>query len=142
MSTVGTLAVDNNLKREDCLIKNKDINTANAVTTQNAESLFSACKLEEKRNFLIQQCPDVINLYAPFDLTDEVAFKSDLIEESTCNVPERDPDIPIININNNYPTVMMVGQTGAGKSYLGNAMYGESNPRYGPFTTGDQLSCM
>ena len=142
LATVRALVLDNNLKRADCLTKNEEINTANAETAQNAQSLFNACKVEEKRNFLLQQCPDVIYLYAPFDLTDEVAFKNDLIEEPTCTVPERDPDIPNIYINENYPTVMMVGETGAGKSYLGNAIFGETNPRNGPFTTGDKLSCM
>ena len=35
---------------------------------------------------------------------------------------------------------MLIGQTGAGKSYMGNALLGCLNPAHGPFSTGDQRS--
>ena len=53
---------------------------------------------------------------------------------SECYFEESIP-IPKIDLNEDLPTVMLLGQTGAGKSYFGNALLGYVDPSKGIFRT-------
>ena len=40
-----------------------------------------------------------------------------------------------VEVDSNIPTVLLIGASGVGKSYLGNAMLGALEPAKGPFVT-------
>ena len=48
--------------------------------------------------------------------------------------------LPKIDLNEDLPTVMLLGQTGAGKSYFGNALLGYVDPSNGIFRTANSHS--
>ena len=137
--TIHGAIIDDSLTESVCKTKNIQRNQANAVILERANQIFQTCADNEKRTFLQKMCPKVAGIYGPFGLTNEMVFKQDLIQNA-CNVPEPEK-IPPVNVNKNLKTIMLVGQTGAGKSFLGNALFGQRNPAIGPFTTGHALSC-
>ena len=47
--------------------------------------------------------------------------------------------LELVEIDPNIPTVLLIGASGVGKSYLGNALLGSTQPDEGPFVTGNQL---
>ena len=47
--------------------------------------------------------------------------------------------LELVKIEPDIPTVVLIGATGVGKSYLGNALLGSTQPDEGPFATGNQL---
>ena len=138
MTIHGTI-IDDSLTETECTATNIQRDQENAVILQRAYQMFQTCADNEKRKFLKTICPKVAGIYGPFGLTNEMVFKQDLIQNS-CNVPEPET-IPPVNVNKDLKTVMLVGQTGAGKSFLGNALFGQRNPAIGPFSTGHALSC-
>ena len=136
----STLEVDDQLTRQQCITKNGAITTANALAIKEAENIFDKCKAEKKKQFLKDHCAEIVETYAPLGLMDEVSFTNTLEKEGSCNVPKPNKEIPIVTINPNLPTVMMVGESGEGKSYLCNALHGEINANYGPFSVGQSVS--
>ena len=134
----STLEVDDQLTTQQCIAKNEAVRIWNGLTIQEAENIFEKCKTEKKQKFLKEHCAEISGSYAPLGLIGHVAFLDEL--KTICDVPEANEEIPSVTINPNLPTVMMVGESGEGKSYLGNALYGEKNGDFGPFTVGQSVT--
>ena len=137
----STLKVDDQLTRQQCIAKNGAIKTANALTIKKADDIFENCKMEKKQKFLMEHCAEITDSYVPLGLIDEIDFIDALNVKGICNVPKPTEEIPNVSIDPNLATVMMVGESGEGKSYLGNALYGETNADSGPFSVGHKYGC-
>jgi GTPase SAR1 family protein len=104
-------------------------------------------------------CHRIKNNYAPFGLADAKPARLDceVIELKPFECPEDDhynPECekgevehglqqPVYEIEGKrVPNIVILGQTGAGKSYFSNGLMGYTNPDIGPFGTGDSsVSC-
>ena len=77
------------------------------------------------------------DIFLPFYLDNEVIFSQELKTLGGCeyvSTNKNETEKTTIKIDNQYPTVLLLGKTGAGKSYLANAMAGQTEPKYGPFS--------
>ena len=138
ISLSGAL-VNHSFTETECKAQNRKIFEENGATRERAKSLFLTCKDNRKRIFLKRQCNSVKNIYATFQLSDEIVFKEEMKIQEICEIPPDEETIPKVEINTALPTVMLVGQTGVGKSYLANAIFGQKRPKIGPFAIGDGM---
>merc|ERR1712130_672605 len=125
---------------KDCQKENENILQENARLRSDASNAFARCKTNATRIFLKEVCPDVRDIFAPFNLTHNVQF-TEALRQNYCDVPKFSSltefeTLTEVQIDRSLPTVMLVGATGAGKSYLANALFGEIKPSQGPFETG------
>merc|ERR1711937_463980 len=104
-------------------------------------------------------CHRIKNNYAPFGLDEYKPdrLKCDVIEHDKFDCPEEEhynPECeekgekvnlqePVYEIEGvRVPNIVILGQTGAGKSYFSNGLMGYRFPDKGPFGTGDKsVSC-
>ena len=66
--------VDDSLTEIQCQDKNQEILKENGATRERAQNLFLTCKNKVKRRFLAAKCGDVANIYATFQLADEIVL--------------------------------------------------------------------
>merc|ERR1711937_1122654 len=98
-------------------------------------SELDSCFQIKKRHALNAICDELRSKYLPLGLDHMLVVNStEFRRESECYFEESIP-IPKIDLNEDLPTVMLLGQTGAGKSYFGNALLGYVDPSKGIFRT-------
>ena len=153
------------MTRFDC-VREKTLNVWSSINEDAQKSLIDMMlKTQEYGKLDAEFCQRLKNNYAPFGLDDKKPDRldCDIIKNHNFDCPEDDnynPDCergeavtnnlqePVYEIeyigrkNIRVPNIVVLGQTGAGKSYFSNGLMGYKNPDKGPFGTGDSsVSC-
>ena len=82
------------------------------------------------RNLIRRNCPDIVNKFAPYAI-EKILPNSYTRDKKTlkalCNQYEPVPVVEL-DLNHQFPTIVLVGPTQAGKSYLANMLLGVKLP--------------